>query len=110
MRTHGCQVDKINITLSRYFGIAQVGSSNFGDYISLYQETQLCSSAVRLNIVVKHFKRCSCIQIKRGPHCCTCATISIQGQLYRYSKKYIFLIYLIKLNPYFYEILFLKQK
>ncbi len=35
----------------------------------------MCSSAVRLNIVVKHFKRCSCIQIKCGPLLHTCHNI-----------------------------------
>ncbi len=53
------------------------GKPYFGDYVSLYQATQLCSSAVRLNLVVKHFKRCSCIQIKCGPLLHTRATISI---------------------------------
>ncbi len=35
----------------------------------------MCSSAVRLNIVVKHFKRCSCIQIKHDPLLHTCHNI-----------------------------------
>ncbi len=64
----------------------------FGDYVSIYQATQLCSSAARLNLVVAYilcsihcfletshfstpFKLCSCIQIKRGPLLHTCHNI-----------------------------------
>ncbi len=66
------RLTKISITLSRYFHIAQVGSSVLG-ITSLYIRQP--SSVARLKIVVKLFKRCYCIKIKCGPLLLTCHNI-----------------------------------
>ncbi len=82
------RLTKISITLSRYFRIAQVRSFVLGITSLLYQATQKCSSAVRVKMVLNIL---NCVLVlKLSPvHCCTCATISIQGQLYRYSYHQI---------------------
>ncbi len=100
------RLTKISNTFSRYFRIAQVGSSVSG-ITSLYiRQPRLCSSVARLNIVVAYML-CSihyCFRnlahfyyILNGVlifklsevHFCTRATISIQGQLYRFSYRQI---------------------
>ncbi len=81
------RLTKTSITLSRYFCIAQVGSSVLG-ITSLYirQPSMFLSGQIKhwcfFNILngVLVFKL-SAVQ------CCTCATISIQGQLYRYLYR-----------------------
>ncbi len=88
LREMFARLTKISSTLSRYFHIAQVGSSVSGI-------TSLCirqPSSVPLQpdlTLVLNILNCVLIFKLSVVHCCTRATILIQGQLYQYSYRQI---------------------
>ncbi len=83
------RLKNINITLSRYFRIAQVGSCVWGLclFISGNPVVFLCGH-IKHWYLLNILNRVLVFKLS-AVHCCTHAKISIQGQLYRYSYHQI---------------------
>ncbi len=82
-RAHGCQVDKDKYHTWQIFLYCASGKLCFEDYVSI--------SGNPVVLLCGQIKHLNCVLIFKlsAVHCCTRATISIQGKLYRYSYHQI---------------------